>query len=297
MITISVKLFMKFIFVEDMKLAQKIAIGYVRATLNMIAVVSPKKAAEKAYELFCTPQYRSNKPFPDIFAKGEKLYFTQQGKKVRGYRWNKDAGNRLLILHGYESSCRKFDHHISRAVKAGFEVLAFDAPAHGSSEGSQVTLLDYMEMISNTEKHFGKIDRFICHSFGGFALMMYLEKRSHDATTRAVVIAPASETTVAIDGFFGFMQLSNKVRKEFDRIIHQKSGHWPAYFSASRALKHITASILWIHDEEDLVTPVAEAQKVMATGYPNIEFMITKGLGHNKIYRDNDVKRKIFSFL
>lgn len=280
-----------------MKLAQKIAIGYVRARLNMISVVSPAKAAEKAYEIFCTPQQKFTKPFPEIFEKGEKLQFLQQGKKIRGYRWNQDAGKRLLILHGFESSCRKFDHHISRAVKAGYEVLAFDAPAHGSSDGKQVTLLDYVEMISKVEKLYGHIDSYLCHSFGGFALVMYLEKRPHDAKTRAVLVAPASETTAAIDGFFQFLQLNDKVRKEFDRIIHRLSGHWPAYFSVKRALKHVSASILWIHDEHDLITPIANAKEIITMGYPNIEFMVTKGLGHNKIYRDNEVKRKIFSFL
>ncbi len=263
----------------------------------MLAVISPKKAAEKAYEMFCTPQYRSRQPLPAIFEKGEKLHFSQHGKKIRGYRWNKDAGKRLMILHGYESSCRKFDHFISRAIKNGFEVLAFDAPAHGNSEGKKITLLDYIEMIGNVEKLYGKVDSFLGHSFGGFAIVLYLEKRKHDAQTRLVLIAPASETTIAADGFFKFLQLNNRVRAEFDDLIHRISGHRPTYFSATRALKHVRASILWVHDEEDLITPIDTARKIMAEGYPNIEFMFTKGLGHNKIYRDNNVKRKVFSFL
>src|SRR5512139_148922 len=126
-----------------MKLAQKIAIGYVRARLNMLAVISPARAAEKAFELFSTPQYRSKSRFPDIFARGEKIQFLQNNKKVRGFRWNRGSDKRLLILHGYESSCRKFDHHISRGIKQGYEVLAFDAPAHGISEGKKINLLDY----------------------------------------------------------------------------------------------------------------------------------------------------------
>jgi pimeloyl-ACP methyl ester carboxylesterase len=152
-------------------------------------------------------------------------------------------------------------------------------------------------MISNVEKIFGHVDSFLCHSFGGFALVTYLEKRPHDAKTRAVLVAPAIETTIAIDGFFRFLQLNEKVRKEFDRIIHRLSGHWPAHFSVRRALKHVSASILWIQDEDDPVTPIADAKEIITAGYPNIEFMVTKGLGHNKIYRDNAVKRKIFSFL
>lgn len=280
-----------------MKLAQKIAIGYVRARLNMLAVISPARAAEKAIEIFSTPQYRSKSKFPDIFARGEKLQFIQDHKKVRGYRWNKGAEKKLLILHGYESSCRKFDHHISRGIKKGYEVLAFDAPAHGISEGRRITLLDYAAMIAHVEEHFGKIDAYICHSFGGIAASYHLEHHKHSADTKLVLIAPATETTTAIDSMFSFIQLNDKVRKEFDAIIHRRTGHWPAYFSIPRSMKHIKASVLWIHDEDDFTTPLSDVRKVIEQGYPNIEFMITKGLGHNKIYRDNEVKRKIFSFL
>jgi pimeloyl-ACP methyl ester carboxylesterase len=280
-----------------MKLAQKIAIGYVRARLNMLAVISPARAAEKAFEIFSTPQYRSKSKFPPIFAKGEKLQFVQNDKKVRGFRWNQGADKRLLILHGYESSCRKFDHHISRGIKKGYEVLAFDAPAHGISEGKTINMLEYAAMIANVEMNYGKIDAFLCHSFGGIAACAFLEKHKHSRDTRLVLIAPATETTTAIDSLFRFAQLNDKVRKEFDAIIHRRTGHWPSYFSINRSMKHINASVLWIHDEEDHTTPLSDVQKVMDQGYPHIEFMITRGLGHNKIYRDNEVKRKIFSFL
>lgn len=280
-----------------MKLAQKIAINYVRARLNMLAVISPALAAEKALDLFSTPKYRSKKTPPEIFSKGERMLFLQNGKKVKGWRWNEQAEKKLLVLHGYESSVRKFDHHISRAVKKGYGVYAFDAPAHGNSEGSTITVLDYIEMIRNVEKNYGKMDAFICHSFGGIALSLYLESVPHDANTRMVMIAPATETVTAIDGFFSFLQLNDKVRAAFEQKIHERSGHWPSHFSIARAIKHIKASVLWVHDEDDQVTPLKDVRKVMDMKRPNVEFMITKGLGHNKIYRDNEVKKRVFSFL
>ena len=263
----------------------------------MLAVLSPSRAAEKALELFSTPQYRSKRPPPDIFNKGERIHFLQNGKKVKGWRWNEKSEKKLLILHGYESSARKFDHHISRGIKKGYAVYAFDAPAHGNSEGKMINLIDYIEMIRNVETIYGKMDAFICHSFGGIAVSQYMETVKHDSNLKIVLIAPATETTSAIDGFFTFLQLSQKVRKEFERKIHERSGHWPSHFSIARAMKNIKASVLWVHDEEDQVTPLKDVQKVIDRSYPNVEFMITKGLGHNKIYRDNEVKRKIFSFL
>ncbi len=280
-----------------MKLAQKIAVNYIRAKLNMMAVVSPALAADKAFDIFTQPKHRSKKTPPDIFCKGERIHFELQGKKVKGWRWNEQAEKKLLVLHGYESSVRKFDHHISRAIKKGYGVYAFDAPAHGNSEGKTIHILIYMDMIRKIEKLYGRMDAYIAHSFGGISICHYLETVPHDAQTKLVLIAPATENVTAIDGFFSFLQLNDKVRKAFDEKVIKLSGHAPSHYSIPRTMKHIKASVLWVHDEDDAVTPLKDVEKLIRQKPPHIEFMITKGLGHNRIYRDNEVKRKIFSFL
>lgn len=280
-----------------MKLAQKIAVNYIRAKLNMMAVVSPALAADKAFDLFTQPRNRSRNTPPEIFNRGERVHFLMDGKKVKGWRWNEQAEKKLLVLHGYESSVRKFDHHISRAIKKGYGVYAFDAPAHGSSEGKVIHILIYMEMIRQIEQLYGRMDAYIAHSFGGISLCHYLETMPHTRDTRVVLIAPATENVTALDSFFSFMQLNDKVRKAFDHKVKQLSGHLPSHFSIPRTMKHIRASVLWVHDEDDEVTPLRDVEKLIREEPPHIEFMITKGLGHNRIYRDNEVKRKIFSFL
>ena len=62
-------------------------------------------------------------------------------------------------------------------------------------------------------------------------------------------------------------------------------------------MKHIRAKVLWVHDEDDDTTPLSDVLKVKAENYPNIEFSITKGLGHRRIYRDNKVTKTIIDFL
>jgi predicted alpha/beta hydrolase family esterase len=280
-----------------MNIAQKIAIGYIRARLNMLAVVSPVRAAKQALRIFNTPQFKSRKSAPLIFKASERQVFKLNGKKISGFRWNHPQSKKLLILHGFESSSYKFDHFISRGIKQGYEVLAFDAPAHGQSEGKTITLLEYIDMITKIVELYGPVDAFICHSYGGIALTHYLETVHHDRQTRVVLIAPATETTTAIDSFFRFLQLNDKVRKEFETLITHRTGLKPSHFSIRRVMKHIKASVLWIHDEEDLITPVIDVLKVKEKNFPNIEFMFTRGLGHSRIYRDIEVKNKVFSFL
>ena len=62
-------------------------------------------------------------------------------------------------------------------------------------------------------------------------------------------------------------------------------------------MKHIQAKVLWVQDEDDEITPMSDVLKVKAENYPNINFVITKGLGHRRIYRDNKVVKSIVDFL
>lgn len=280
-----------------MKLAQKLVIEYFRASLNLRGAISPDWAARRAFRLFTTPRTRARQPLPEIFKKAERISFIHQGNLIKGFLWNKGASKRLMVLHGYESSCRKFDHHIAKSIKLGYEVIAFDAPAHGDSEGRSVHALMYADMIRQAINQFGKVDTFICHSFGGIALSLYLETVEHNELTKVVFIAPATETTSAIDSFFQFLQLNESIRTAFDKRIKLISGQHPEHFSIKRAITNIKATILWIHDEDDKVTPIKDVQPIMQMNLSNVEFMITKDLGHNRIYRDNEVKRKLFSFI
>lgn len=280
-----------------MKLAQKILIEIIRARLNIIGVFSSKWAAKAAFKIFSTPYYRSRKPAPAIFQQAEELCFMMNGKKIFGYRWNRPSEKRLLILHGFESTCKNFDKYISKSIRMGYEVYAFDAPAHGKSEGKRILLPNYVEMIGLIEQTFGKMNAYLAHSFGGLAITHYLENIPQNEEHKLVLIAPATETQTAIDVFFAFMQLNKNIRKEFDQLIFERSGVWPSHYSIKRALENISCRILWIHDYDDDITPIKDMQSIVEKKYPNVEFMFTKGLGHRRIYRDNQVKKAVYQFL
>ena len=279
------------------KLAQKIALRYYKAKFKLWSAVSKRKAAEKAFELFCTPQSRNKKELPKIFEQAENLHFKLGADNIKGWRWNKKAGRRVLILHGYESSVTNFDRYVKLLIKKGYEVLAFDAPAHGRSGGKKINAPLYKEMIQEIHQQYGPVESYMAHSFGGLAVCLALEEMSDTTDYRLALIAPATETTTAIDTFFSFLQLDKLLRQEFDKIIIKKGGVSPEWYSIKRAMKHIKAKVLWVHDEYDDVTPITDVLKVKEENYLNIEFVFTKGLGHRRIYRDNKVIQTIIDFL
>ena len=281
-----------------MKLGQRLAITYIRTKFKLLSAISKKKAALQAFELFCTPPTRDKKILPGIFKDAETIRFALNGYNIVGYRWNKGDTRKVLILHGFESTAINFEAYVQPLMKKGYEVLAFDAPAHGHSSGKRITAIVYRDLIKYIHQHYGPIQSYMGHSLGGFVLSLALAEMPHDESYRAVFIAPSAETSSAITSFFQFLHLSDdRVRKEFDNHIEQLSGHPVDWFTISRAMKDIKAKVLWLHDEGDVVTPFKDALKVKAENHPNLQFVFTKGLGHSRIYRDPGVINTIVEFL
>jgi esterase/lipase len=278
-------------------LRQRAGIIYYRTKFKLLSAVSKKKAAEIAIDLFCTPQLRYKKPLPKNFIEAEKLHFTIYGETVQGYRWNKGGSRKVLIAHGFNSSVASFDRYVQPLVNKGYEVLAFDAPAHGRSTGTRINAAVYKDMIVMINEQYGPIKSFMAHSFGSLGVSLALEDIPHDDDYRLVLIAPATESKAAIDFFFSFLRLNEAVRNEFEEMVYQVRQKPISWYSVSRAVKNIHAKVKWFHDEDDDTTPWEDAKKVMEQNHPHIDFVVTRGLGHRKIYRDNKIVESIIDFL
>lgn len=280
-----------------MKLAQKLVIGFYRTRLKILSAISKRKAAKSAFTLFCTPLRRARGKHAPMFEKAEPLQFEIDGYVIRGYRWKNGSGRRAMIVHGFESSSKNFDRYIEALVNKEYEVVVFDAPAHGESSGKRITLPLYTATIAKVHELYGKVDAYIGHSFGGLVLSHFLEHHEHSGNTKVVFIAPATETITSMKLFFDFLRLDEGVRNEFQRLIVERFGNAPEHYSIRRTMKQVKAQVLWFHDEDDELTPIADALKVRDDAHENIRFSISKGLGHRKIYRDNRIFNEAMNFL
>ncbi|MDQ3277331.1 MAG: alpha/beta hydrolase [Bacteroidota bacterium] len=280
-----------------MSLAKRLAVRYIRTKLTLLSKLSKRKAAEEAFEIFTTPPTRVNKDLPVIFKKADSLSFQFQGLKIQGFRWNYPQDKKVLILHGFESSVVNFDKYIPPLLKKGYEVLAFDAPAHGRSAGKIINAVDYKNFIQHILKVYGPITNFITHSFGGLALSLTLEEVPHDETWKAVFIAPATESIRAMNNFFYIVKLDNEVRREFQQLVEEANGKPISWYSVARASANIKAQVLFLQDKKDGQTPFADVEPIMQKNYPNFRFVISEGLGHRRIYKDAATIKEVMDFL
>ena len=280
-----------------MKLTQKIAVSYLRTKFGLLSLISKKKAAAIALDLFRTPQTRNTKLPSKIFDKAEKLQFDIEGVTVHGYSWNHNVLKKVLIVHGFESSIVNFDHFVFPLMDKGYGVLAFDAPGHGRSDGKTITAPLFAKMITMICEKYGPVQSFMAHSFGGLTLSMALENMEHNESFKVVFIAPLTELKTAAENFFHLINVDEKVREKFDELITDMGGHSLAWYSIQRAIKNIKAQVLWLHDEDDDQTPIRDVLKVKKDNPANVRFLITKGLGHSRIYTDKKIVQEIIDFL
>jgi len=257
----------------------------------------PGWAAKQAFTLFITPQARNQKPLPPVFERAERLSWQESGDTCVGWRWNAGGKKRILILHGFSSSARNFAHLIEPLVNKETEVIAFDAPAHGDSEGKQIHSLRYRKFIQEIRQQWGPFDGYVAHSFGGLSLCLALEEQPPRTSDRVVLIAPATETRSALKQLQSTLRLSPRIMTRIGEAIKKRSGRTIDWFSVNRVVGGLNNPILWIHDQQDDVTPYADILPTQQSISGQVRFRITAGLGHRRIYRDAEVCREIVDFL
>lgn len=279
-------------------LVQKFAIIYYTTKIKITYLLSKEKAVQQTFNLFCTPYSgRKKRVMPPIFQKANTLSFLYNRLTIRGWQWLPINNNKktILILHGFDSCSYSFESYIQPLSYLGYTVLAFDAPAHGLSDGKTVTVLDFKNVVITINRLYGNIHTIIAHSFGG--LCAALTTTELIELKKLVLIAPAIKTTRAIDSFFNIVQLGEIIKQDLIQYIEKIAQKKIDYFSTTNAVANSSIATLWVHDKDDFICPYEDLIELQEKNLPHIQFHITENLGHNKIYKTKKVKEKIIKFI
>lgn len=288
--------------------SERMYLQYLRTKFKTFGMVSPPVAGKLAFDLFCTPypKYKKRKA-PAIFNQGKSIDISLTGDgisetgktKIHGFEWKplNPNGQTVLIVHGYASYFYKFEQYIQPLLKQGFSVIGFDAPGHGLSEGKHINIIIYKHAIEQIIKEVGPIDHFIGHSLGAITLALIAETIENPTKHKFVLIAPATKTTTTFERYFNMMHLSPAIRAAFNELVEKRSSLPITYFEADRAIENFAGDLLWVHDREDLVCPFEDLVEFQKKAQKNIKFLITNGLGHNKVYKTPEIIDKIMDFL
>jgi pimeloyl-ACP methyl ester carboxylesterase len=201
---------------------------------------SPKMPLRLQQEQLLNESEKFSLTVKDDYFAGKELVFN-------GFKWE-NGSRKLLITHGWGSKAADF-MEIINALKEidDLEIIAFDAPGNGSSEGELSNLLLFILSIKAITLNFGEPDILIGHSLGAMANVIALSEMKIKPSL-LISIAPlirlkenfeytmntVGVSQMAQDNFFkSFEEKFNKPASFYNLIdryaLDKKINHWLAY--------------------------------------------------------------------
>jgi hypothetical protein len=91
--------------------------------------------------------------------------------------------------------------------------------------------------------------------------------------------------------------LKKEVRIAINDLILEKSGNPTSFYSLKRIVPTLENKILWVHDKNDKITPLSDMESLMIDQLSHVEFIITEGFGHSRIYKEKEVIGSVIAFI
>jgi len=260
----------------------------------MMSLWSKKAAARKAFLVFCTPRGGRIKEGQKAFlnAAKEKQLKVNDTVTVQTYHW-KGKGPTVLLIHGWESNAHRWWRLIEVLQKHQYNIITFDAPAHGNSSGKILNVPLYTESLEIVSQHY-KPSFHIGHSVGALTTIFHYYKHQPEYIKKLVSLGAPSELSEIMKDYQAILSMKNIVMKGIDQLVQQRFGFSIDEFSGYTFAKSIDVPGLIIHDIYDKITPV-EASRGIHENWKNSIYIETSGLGHS-LYQD-EVRNHIIEFI
>lgn len=264
-------------------------------TGKFLSFISTNLAVQFAARLFTSPiKHKIPKRELDMdrLSRQEMLTIPAIQKKINVYHSGSSL-KKIVLVHGWSGRGTQLVKFAEEFQKLGYEIVSFDAPAHGKSPGNTTLMPEFIASILEIEKQFGPFEAAVGHSLGGMSLLNAIKEGFK--IKRLVIIGSGDIVKDIIDDFVHKLQLNPKISDLLRIHFEKKSKLTMDSYSSHLAAKSVTIPVLVIHDENDSEVPVSCAHHIHQH-LSNGELMITKNLGHRKILGDEKVIQKTIQF-
>jgi pimeloyl-ACP methyl ester carboxylesterase len=260
------------------------------------ALLAPDLAGAWAERLFLTPpQPRVEASALDLIdARSSFLVHKTRHIAVWEWGWKSHEAPAVLLAHGWGGHAAQMRAFVFALLAAGYRVIGFDQPAHGLSEGRLTSLVDFADVLAAVAGKHGPVHAVIAHSLGaaatGFALARGLPIRN------AVLVSPPADVAGYSRRFARWHWIPEPVRRSMQTAIEERYGVRWEELEVERVAARINARALVIHDRDDPIVPWRHGQRV-ARAWHGARLLLTRGLGHGRILRDETVARAAADFI
>ena len=248
--------------------------------INLLSAIAPRYAGQIGFKVFCYPFRGALKRFHKEFLSTAKQSILQHAEqRVQVYQWG-NGEKKIVFLHGWQSHSYRWKNYIEQFPDNEFTLYALDAPGHGLSTGSFLTVPLYGIVIEKLLLQLGQVEAVVSHSLGAFTILYTLSRLPSLPVKKTILLAPPGEATEFFNFYKTTLRLNDKsvhhIVNHFEQVITKKVD----FFSASKFAATLTHPGLIIHDEDDNETSHLHSIAIHKA-WKNSKLIITKGCGHN----------------
>jgi pimeloyl-ACP methyl ester carboxylesterase len=265
----------------------------IRLAMRLLARIAPGAAEAWALRLWSTPR----RPRPARPPEVPELAARAVGVQVQGLRlaaWAWGRGPTVLLVHGWSGYASQMAAFVAPLVAAGFQVVAFDQPSHGQSEGSRSHGPLMRDAVLAVAAQVGPVHALVAHSLGATAAVLALTAGL--AAERVVLVAPPAETSPFARAFAAALGLSSARTAGMLERARRMVGVDLSALDLRGIAPRMRAALLVVHDTDDRDVPFAHGQAI-AAAWPGGRLRVTNGFGHVKPLRRPEIVQEVVDFV
>ena len=275
------------------KNSTNVRVGLLRFGVGVAQGISPALAGRVAEDLFVTPQRRPRPPREQAWLREATPVELRVGERdIAAWAWGE--GPTVLLVHGWEGRGAQLGAFAAPLEAAGFRVIAFDAPAHGATSGQRMTLIDLAQAILAAGERFGPLHAVVAHSLGAAAATVALSRGLE--ALRVVYLAPVLDVSGSVSRFVRWARLGADAELDLRRRLERRTGVAVEAIDGFALAPSMAAPLLVVHDRDDRQVAFEDAVRAVDR-WPGARLLATRGLGHDRILRDQDVVARTLAFL
>ncbi|MES9859222.1 MAG: alpha/beta hydrolase [Candidatus Thiodiazotropha sp. LLP2] len=261
--------------------------------------IAPFIAVRLTNKLFTTPFHSKRRDIEHEMLESAERFIIPMGKdiKLAGYRWGKEADPIILLVHGWTATATCFVNFIDPLLERGYQVISYDAIAHGETSGVSVSLTEWADTVLSVMEYVGKVYCIMGHSLGAGAIVIASSLKLE--TDKIVLISPVSDLSKVTDQFAAALSIPKHIMEKTHQYAWKKyytsaskyGDNWDEVFNST-----FKVPTLLIHDINDKEIDIINSRELVER-WTWAEFMETKRLGHRRILLNPDVITRVLGFI
>ncbi|TMH70392.1 MAG: alpha/beta hydrolase [Betaproteobacteria bacterium] len=259
------------------------------------ALLFPELAGAWAERLFLTPPRNGAAAAALDLIDARSAMFEHKGRHIATWRWGARDAPAVILAHGWGGYAAQMRAFVFPLLSAGYQVIVYDQPAHGVSEGRFTGLPDFADLLAEIAWHYGEAHAFIGHSLGGAAGALALAS-GRVRFEKVVLVSPPADLVGYSRRFARWHWMPEAVRRAMQSAIEERYGVLWENLEVARLAPRLHAPALVIHDRDDRMVPWTQGVQV-AHLWPGARLMSTDGLGHGRILGNEAVTRAAADFI